>query len=279
MEQKPCNPIVQNDKVKIALGCAQSPISIGKFTGSFKNGETNVYYNVDLGRHSKRIYNAETNNYEDLQNLHWSFHNSGHGHLKQSKGPAKILKGYLSDGSTLINTEKDPLILGVESFYLNRAPCIKNATNLKFLIPPDKFVRYSILWIFIPSEFPEILPQRMFWGNFWGYEKNIYNVRTASISDILISPQTYPILTVNGWSIRACFLKTLLPMKGTGNNDIILIHPQGQEEPWRAFTFIDAHLPLSNMIKTCALEKTAVLTTQRPWSSEASAHPSAWVKF
>lgn len=76
MEQKPCNPIVQNDKVKIALGCAQSPISIGKFTGSFKNGETNIYYSVDLGLHSKKIYNAETNNYEDLQNLHWSFHNS-----------------------------------------------------------------------------------------------------------------------------------------------------------------------------------------------------------
>lgn len=153
------------------------------------------------------------------------------------------------------------------------------ASNLKVLTPPGYPSRFSILWLFAHSSYPEILPNRMLWVNLWGYERQFYRVQTASLSDILITPKAETVLSVNGWSIRACFLKTLLPIFNKSNKDITLVHPKGQELPWRAFTFVDAHLPLSDVIKAQAEKKPIILTTNKPLVLEASSHPSAWVKY
>jgi hypothetical protein len=271
---------VTNIKVaELAINSPNGPISIGNFRSTLDK-ELNIYYNIDLGYHKEAIYDTNQRNYKNLRKIHFSLHDSGQGHLKPKKGVEKLQKGNLSDGSKLLSAEEDLTIVGLESFYLDRAPspCL-SGLHLKVLSPPNVFSSYSILWIFVHSSYPEILPNRILWVNLWGHEQNFYRVQTASLSDILITPKTQTVLSIEGWSIRACYLKTLLPIFNMCDKDITLIHPKGQELPWRAFTFVDAHLPLSSIIKTQALKKPIILTTHKPAASEASAHPSAWVKY
>lgn len=264
---------------ELAINSPNGPISIGNFRSALDK-ELNIYYNIDLGHHKEAMYDTNQRNYKNLRKIHFSLHDSGQGHLKPQKGIEKLQKGNLSDGSKLLATEEEDLtIVGLESFYLERAPSPCFSDSLQVLDPGSIFSSYSILWIFVHTSYPENLPNRMMWVNLWGHEKGFYRVQTASLSDILITPKTQTVLSVEGWSIRACFLKTLLPIFNMDYRDITLIHPKGQELPWRAFTFVDAHLPLSNIIKAQAQKKPIVLTTHKSLTSEASAHPSAWVKY
>ncbi len=263
-------------KVKLAVGSQQQPISLGTLNCTEDDGKVNIYYNIDLGQNKKKLFNVVNGSYEDLQKFHASFHHSGQGHLKPKIGSETIQKGFLSDGSTLINPEQDFTILGIESIYLDYAPSHGQSEDNLVLSPPSICSQYSILWLLVPPWHPCILPNRMLWANFWEKSWDIYRVQTASLSDILISHQLTKILTVIDWCVCACFLNTLLPF--LGNNCVTLVHPKGQEQPWRAFTFIDAHLPLAQMIKTRALTKPKILTSHKPFASKKSEHPSAWVK-
>lgn len=263
-------------KVKLAVGSQQKPISLGTFNCLQDDGEINVYYNIDLGQNKRKIFNVVNESYEDLHKLHASFHHTGQGHLKPNRGSETIQKGVLSDGSNLINPEQDFAILGIESIYLNYALSHTQSEDNLILSPPSSCSQYSILWLFLPPWHPCILPNRMLWANFWEKACDVYKVQTASLSDILITHQMTKVLKVADWCVCACFLKSLLPVME--NKGITLVHPKGQEQPWRAFTFVDSHLPLSEMIKACALTKPKILTSHKPFASKKSEHPSAWVK-
>lgn len=274
--------VVETNKVRVAIGPSQHPILIGNFRSTLKNGELNIYYNIDLGQNKKKIFDCIGRKHEDLSKIHHSLHASGQSHLKLKKSREKLQKGFLSDGSKLINAEVEEnlTIFGLESFFIDRAPLAGDPANdLIILDPPNSCSCYSILWLFVHSSYPKNLSNRMFWVNLWRQEKDVYSVQTASLSDILFTHETFTVLTANNWSIRACFLKTLLPILDTNNNSISLIHPKGQELPWRAFTFVDAHLPLSNIIKAKAATKPIILTTKKSLESKASINPTAWIKL
>lgn len=262
-------------KAKLAVGSQQKPISLGTFNCTQDNDEINIYYNMDLGQNKRELFNVDNETYEDLNKFHVSFHHSGQGHLKPKKGFETIQKGFLSDGSTLINLEQNFMILGIESINLDYAPPHSPLEDNLILSPPSICSRYSILWLFVPPWHSCILPNRMIWENVWEKTGNIYRVQTASLSDILITHQMTKVLTVNGWCVCACFLNTLLPVME--NNDITLVHPKGREQPWRAFNFVDSHLPLSQMIEVCAKRKPKILT-HKTFASKNSEHPSAWIK-
>jgi hypothetical protein len=262
--------------VKLAVGSQQQPISLGMLNCTEADGKTNVYYNIDLGQNKNKLFNFVNGFYEDLQKFHASFHHSGQGHLKPKRGSGTIQKGFLSDASTLINPEQDFTILGIESIDLDYAPSHGPSEDNLVLSPSGTYSQYSILWLLVPPWHPCNLPNRMLWANFWEYSCDIYSVQTASLSDILISHQLTKILTVIDWCVCACFLNTLLPV--LKNNDVTLVHPKGQEKPWRAFTFVDSHLPLAQMIRTRALTKPKILTSHKPFALKKSEHPSAWVK-
>lgn len=267
-----------NFPTKIGVTSQEGLISLGNWKVSLKNGETDLYYNIDLGSNSKDFFNSDLKRYEDHRNLHWSFHHSGEGHLKQKKGPLKIFEGQLSDQSNLISLEPDILILGIESIFPNRAPLTRKE-NLTILTPEYFLERYSILWMLVPDTFPDVLPHRLLWVNLWDQKPKANTVRTASLSDILISFKTQAILKMNGWCLRACFIKKILPVLENGGQDIIIVHPRGKELPWRAFVFIDVHLPLSEMIKSSGVNKQPIIVPYRPFSSYYAPHPSAWIKF
>lgn len=265
---------------ELAVGSPQDPILIGNFESVLRGAALNIYYNIDLGQHKENMFDVDNGEYQNLHKLHFSLHDSGQGHLKSTHGAEKFAIGNLSDGNKLINCNEDLTIFGLESFYLDRAPSpTKSISDLKILTPPGQPSSFSILWLFAHSSYPSVLPNRMMWVNLWGYEKQFYRVQTASLSDILITHKIETVLNINDWSIRACFIKTLLPIFNRSNNDITLIHPKGLELPWRAFTFIDVHLPLSEIIEEKAKTKPRILTSDKPNVEEASCHPSAWIKF
>lgn len=265
------------NQASLAIGTTEHPILIGDFNITSKNDKIDIYYNIDIGLHRNKIFNVNSCLYDDLENLHRSYHNSGKGHTKHFEKDVQRERGHISDGSTLINGEEDLLIMAIESFNLDQAPK-ELATAYDILLnKPKDYSKFSILWLFVPPWYSETLPYRMVWGNFWGIASNTHFVRTSSLSDILITHKMIKVLTINNWSVCACFLRAVLPV--VNSQTYSLLHPKGQEYPWRAFNFVDAHLPLSNMIQAYAMTKRAVLTSHRPWSSEVAAHPSAWVKY
>lgn len=264
-------------KVKLAVGSQQKPISLGTLNFTKNNGEVNIYYNINLGQNKRKLFNVVNESYEDLQKLHASFHHSGQGHLKTKKCSKTIQKGFMSDGSSLINSEQNIAFLGIESIYLNYAPSPGRLEENMILAPTNNWSQYSILWLFVPPWHSCVLPNRMLWVNLWEKTNDVFRVQTASLSDILLTHQVTKVLTVFDWSVCVCFLNTLLPIMD--NNDITLVHPKGQEKPWRAFTFVDAHIPLSEMVKVRALKKPKILTSHKPFTPKKSEHPSAWVKY
>lgn len=265
--------------VKLAISTSKGSVTIGNFKGTLDR-EVNFYYNIDLGRHKQAMYDTAQKRYINTGNIHFSLHASGQGHLKSQKGIEKLQKGNLSDGSLLLNNKEDLTIIGIESFNLERAPSFSSFDpNHIILNPTATFSSFSILWLLVHSSYPDTIPNRIMWIKLWGYEKNLYRVQTASLDDILITPRTQTVLSLEGWNIRACFLKSLLPIFHMPKKDITLLHPKGQELPWRAFTFVDAHLPLSHIIKSEALRKPIILTSDKPLVSKASAAPTAWVKW
>ncbi|PIS01050.1 MAG: hypothetical protein COT84_04405 [Chlamydiae bacterium CG10_big_fil_rev_8_21_14_0_10_35_9] len=262
------------EKVKIALRKEKSSIAIGNFRGKFENGELDIYYNLDCGKSKRKMLNVTTGCDDDLSKAHYSCHFSGEGHLKLNSFSTSQ-KGNISDGRPLINKEEDLLILGLESFCLDGILPETNKADDSIVIGPDNLSRYSILWLFVHSSYPNTLPNRTFWVNLWGNQKELYRFQTASLSDILVSHDTLTVLKINNWTVRACFLKTTTFDE---NNDTSLMFLKSQQLPWRSLVFVDPHLPLSKMIREKALKKRIILTTQKPFITENSASSAAWVK-
>jgi hypothetical protein len=123
----------------------------------------------------------------------------------------------------------DPLILGVESFFFDLAAMTGNfEQNTLFLQPQTEIKQYSILWLWMPATAPKTIHPRWLYVNLWEAHGGYNWVRTAALADMTITRETQTILTVNGWEIRAIFLKTLLPVMTQG---VILVHPKGKECP------------------------------------------------
>ena len=230
-------------KKTIALGSPEKFVKLGDFNIVSKNGRTDVYYNMDLGNND--LYDVDSNTYKNLNKIHQSFHHSGEGHMKeQSKGP-KIIVGHTSDSSILNCQSMDPLVLGVESFLfdISASSGIPKQGTL-FLDPPEKATQFSVLWLWVPTDHPQKIHPRCFYVNLFNFDRQFgyYMFQTASLANLAITSETQTILSMNGWELRAIFLKTLLPVM---NQNVILPHPKGRDRPLRAWVCLNAHLPLS----------------------------------
>ena len=196
--------------------------------------------------------------------------------MKEKLGRKRIFGGQISDSSMLNSSTMDPLILGVESFFFDIAASERNfEQDTLFLNPPSDAVQYSILWLFVPSTYPQKIHPRLIYMNLWSRNVGCYTVQTAALADMAISCDMQTILKVNGWEIRALFLKSLLPVMAQG---VILSHPKGIQLGWRAGVFLDVHLPLSEMLKLEATKKKPIFITESHQISSASSTPMAWVK-
>lgn len=263
-------------KTYVALGSPEKVVRLGNFNVTSKNDKMDVYYNMDLGDYRFSMFDTNSLTYKNLEKAHHSFHYSGQGHMKEESGGKKLFLGHISDGSILNSSSLDPLILGVESFFFNVAAAQDtHEQETVFLNPPKNATQYSILWLFVPSTFPQKIHPRMFYVNLWGRQAGYNICQTAALADMAITRDMQTILTVNGWEIRALFLNSLLPIM---TQDVILPHPKGVEKPWRAWVPLDAHLPLSQMLKLEAAKKMPVLTTKLHQIPETAKSPLAWVK-
>lgn len=264
------------NRVFIALGTPEKFVKLGDFNVTVKGDEMDVYYNIDLGDNRLSMFDVNAGKYKNLEKAHLSYHYSGQGHFKESKSK-KILRGHISDGSVLNCSSKDLLILGLESFFIdiaaNEGVCDQNTLFLK---PPCNVIQYSILWVFVPSNYPQKIHPRFIYSNLWDNTPGKYSCRTASLADMAIMKDMQIILSVNGWEIRALFLNSMLPVMNT--HEVLLFHPKGVERAWRGGVFIDAHLPISEMVRLEAIKKTPVLTTQYHEIASKAMTPMAWVK-
>lgn len=266
------------NRIRIALGSPEKFARLGDFNVIVEGDVMDVYYNLDLGDHRTSMYDVNSGTYKNLEKAHHSFHYSGQGHLKETsgRGARPLFIGHTSDGSVLNDQDMNPLILGVESFFFNLAATTGSVEqNTLFLQPPTGAKQYSILWLWMPATASKTIHPRWFYVNLWGTHGGYNTFRTASIADMAITRETQTILTVNGWEVRALFLKALLPVMTQG---VILVHPKGIERPWRAWASLDAHLPLSQMVNLEALRKRPLITTESHHIAEEAKTPWAWVK-
>ncbi len=266
------------NRIFIALGSQEKFAKLGAFNVTVDGDEVDLYYNLDLGDHRTSMFDVDSGTYKDLAKAHRSFHYSGRGHFKETtkRGTRPLFIGHISDGSVLNSPDKDPLILGVESFFFDLAATAgATESNTLFLRPPNGVKQYSVLWLWMPADALKIIPPRWFYVNLWHPIGGYDTFRTAAIADMAITRETQTILTVNGWEVRALFLKTLLPVMIQG---VILAHPQGKECPWRAWASLDAHLPLSQMVRFEAFKKKPLITTEHHKIAEEARTPSNWVK-
>lgn len=264
------------NRTYVALGSPEKFVKLGDFNVTCKGDEMDVYYNMDLGDHRLSMFDVNCGTYKNLEKLHQSFHHSGQGHMKEKSGKDKLFVGHISDASLLSCPSMDPLILGVESFFFDIAAAKGVFEQMTlFLNPPSDAAQYSILWLFVPSTFPQKIHPRLFYVNLWGSKVGYYTCQTAALADMAMTSDMQTISTVNGWEIRALFLKSLLPVMTKG---VILSHPKGIEQPCRALASLDAHLPLSQMLKLEAVKKKPVLTTEPHQIPAAAKTPMAWVK-
>ncbi len=264
------------NQVHIALGTPEKFIKLGDFNVTVKGNAMDAYYNVDLGDHRARMFDVNSATYKNLEKAHQSFHHSGQSHMKVGPGRHKVFVGHISDGSALNDLEMNPLILGMESFFFDVAAMAGICEpDTLFLNPPNGATKYSILWLWVPATDPQKIHHRWFHVNLWGSHSGYDTFQTAGLGDLAITCDMKTVLTVNGWEIRALFLKPLLPVMTHG---VVLCHPKGIEEAWRAYVFLDAHFPLSQMLNLEATRRRPVLITE-PYQIPAKARtPWALVK-
>lgn len=264
------------NKMYIALGTPEKFVKLGDFNVTVKGDEMDIYYNINLGDNRVSMFDVNAGKYKNLEKAHLSYHYSGQGHFKESKRK-KILRGHISDGSVLNSASNDLLILGVESFFIDviakEGVCDQNTL---FLNTPCDARQYSIIWLFVPATHPHKIHPRFIYANLWDNTPDKYSCRTASLADLSISKDMQTILSVNGWEIRALFLKSLLPVMAT--HEVVLFHPKGFERAWRGGVFIDAHLPISEMIRFEASKKKPVFTPTYHEIPSKAKTPMAWVK-
>ena len=260
----------------IALGSPEKFVKLGDFNVTSEDDKMDLYYNMDVGDHRSNMFDVDSGTYKNLEKTHQSFHYSGQGHMKEESGRHKILLGRISDGSVLNSPSMDPFVLGVESFFFDIA-AVKGEyeSSTLFLNPPNGASQYSILWMWVPVGHPQKIHPRCFYVNLWGRDAGYDTFQTAALADMAMTSDMQTILTVNGWEIRALFLKPLLPIMARG---VLLSHPKGIEQASRASVFLDAHLPLSQMLKLEAAKRKPIITTEPHQIAEVSKTPMAWVK-
>lgn len=238
-----------------------------------------LYYNLDLGDHSTSMFDVNSGTYKDLEKAHHSFHYSSRVHFKEStkRGTRPLFIGHISDRSVLNNQERDPLILGVESFFFDIGATMSIVEKgTIFLQPPTEAKQYTIIWLWMPATASKAIYPRWLYVNLWEARGGYDWVRTACVADMAITLETRTILTVNGWEVRALFLKPLLPVMSQG---VILVHPKGKECPWRAYATLDAHLSLAQMVHFEACKRKPLICTEPPRIAEEAKTPAAWVKL
>ena len=260
----------------VALGSPEKFMKLGDFNVVSKGEKLDVYYNLDVGDQRQRMFNVNNGTYKNLEKAHHSFHYSGQGHMKEEPGVDKHFLGYISDGSVLNSSSMDPLILGIESYFFDIAAGEGNyEQDTLFLSPPSELAQYSILWLWVPATYPQKIHSRYWHVNLWGRMDGYNSVQTAALHDMAVSLEMKTISTVNGWEIRALFLKSLLPAMIPG---VILSHPKGVDQVCRSWTSTDVHLPFSQMLKFEAIKKKPILTTGRYQIPEKSRTPGVWIK-
>lgn len=264
-------------QVYIALGTPEKFVKVGNFNVKVRDQSMSVYYNMDLGNHRTKMFDLNGRIEKNVEEAHQSFHTSGKSHTKMESKGLKLNKGETSDGSPMNDPEKTPLILGVESFHYDVAPSSVEVYDLNtvFLSPSNGETRYSILWLWMPASEPRSIHPRWFYRNFIGRNAEYGTFQTAGIGDLAIGLEAQTIMAVNGWEIRALFLKSLMPSM---IHDVMLRHPKGIDQVWRSYIFVDPHFPLSEMVGKVALEKKPVLFTGSYHISPEARTPMAWAK-
>lgn len=214
-------------QVYVALGNSEKFAKIGNFNIKVRDQSMNVYYNMDLGDNRTKMFDLNSGIEKDLDPAHQSFHSSGWSHTKMEANGSQLHKGQTSDGSPMNDPEKTPLILGIESFHFDAAPKsvgIYNPSTV-FLCPLNKAERYSILWLWMPIDAARSIHPRWFYKNFIGNNAKYGTFQTAGIGDLSIGLEAQTVVAINGWEIRALFLKSLMPLM---RYDVMLQHPKGQ---------------------------------------------------
>lgn len=265
------------NQVYIALGSPEKFVELGDFYVKVRDQSMDVYYNMDCGDHRTKMFDLNSGTYKNVEEAHQSFHSSGRSHMKEEKKGTQLIKGQTSDGSAMNDPDKTPLILGIESFHFDVAPTRRRAhdPSTVFLSPPNGDARYSILWLWMPTTEARAIHPRWLYRNFIGSIAEYGTFQSAEIGDLAIVLETQTILTVNGWEIRALFLKSLMPLMTC---DVMLEHPKGIDQAWRSHVFIDPHLPLSKMMEDAALRKRPILLTEPYHISPEAKTPMAWAK-
>lgn len=264
-------------QVCIALGSPEKFVKLGDFNIKVRDQSMNVYYNIDLGDNKTKMFDLNSGIQKNVEEAHQSFHSSGLSHTKMEAKGAALCKGQTSDGSPMNDVEKTPLILGIESFHLDAAPKSAHTydPSTVFLSPPNKIERYSILWLWMPVNAERSIHPRWFYKNFIGNSAEYGTFQTAGIGDLAIELETQTVVVVNGWEIRALFLKFLIPFM---KRNVMLQHPKGVSQVWRSHVFVDPHLPLSEMVGRVALGKKPVLFTGPYHISPEAKTPMPWAK-
>ncbi|NGX36549.1 MAG: hypothetical protein K1000chlam1_01395 [Candidatus Anoxychlamydiales bacterium] len=265
------------NQVYIALGFSEKFVKLGNFRVKVRDQSMNVYYNMDYGNNRTNMFDLNSGTYKNIENVHRSFHSSGRSHMKEEEKGVQLIKGQTSDGSAMNDLDKTALILGIESFVLDGVPMGEGTCdpNTLFLISPNGATRYSILWLWMPTAEAKAIHPRLFYINYIGNNAKYYTFQTAGMGDLASMLETQTVLTVNGWDIRALFLKSLLPLM---TRDVMLENPKGIDPAWRSSVFVDSHLPLSEMMSVEALRKKPVLMTE-PYIHPKARGPMAWIKY
>lgn len=264
-------------QVYIALGTPEKFVKVGDFNVKVRDQSMSVYYNMDLGDNRTKMFDLNSGIEKNVEEAHQSFHTSGKSHTKMEAKGAKLCKGQTSDGSPMNDPDKTPLILGLESFHFDIAPKSVGAydPSTTFLSPSNRAERYSILWLWMPTAAARSIHPRWFYRNFIGSIAEYGTFQTGGIGDLAIGLEAQTVVAVNGWEIRALFLKSLMPSM---SYDVMLRHPKGIDQVWRSHIFVDPHLPLSEMVGNVALGKKPVLFTGSYHISPEARTPMAWAK-
>lgn len=99
------------NRMFIALGSQEKFARLGDFHLTVNDSQMDLYYNLDLGDHRTSMFDTDSGTYKDLTKTHHSFHYSGQGHFKETRGRGArpLFVGHISDGSDLNTPDMETL--------------------------------------------------------------------------------------------------------------------------------------------------------------------------
>lgn len=261
------------NKINVALGSREKFVKLGNFNMKFKNDTVNLYYNMDCSNNLLIKFDGKSHTY-CLNEIHQSFHYSGQCHIKEKGKKEKLSVGTISDSSVLNTPSMDPLILGIESFF--NIPFSKDMSE-KNTIFLNLSSGNSILWLLVPAIYSRKVLPRLFYKNkiFFNFHDSFDAIQTISLNDMLITEDMKTILTVNGWEVRALFLKSLL---STMIPNTITWHLRNIEKPWRAWSYLDQQLSLDQMMQNEFIKRKLILIPKGYQIPKTAQSPMNWVK-